>query len=105
MSRIALLRLYKNDLYIKRTLIKTIAWASISTMVAFFTAYLMSSDLSLGIKLSIPGFIATLILYFFHESTWQRVGFGLPSKRQQLESIKKEIKPSLSKHGSKISRT
>lgn len=61
---------------VKRSILKTISWRVIGTLDTIFIAYIITGTFNQAI--SIGGFelITKMILYFFHERSWNKIQWG-----------------------------
>lgn len=99
-----LLKVLKKDPLIKRNVIKTISWRIVGSVDTVILGWIITGQFSLGAKIGLTELLTKMILYYAHERAWQKVNFGLPSKRRQTQLLQKEIKPNLFKQTSKITR-
>ena len=56
----------------KKTLIKTIIWRTIATLITLITAYIVTGDTTLAVSVGSLDFIAKTIGYYIYERLWQR---------------------------------
>ena len=56
----------------KDTLIKTVVWRIIATLITFLTAYIVTGNTTLAISVGSLDFIAKTIGYYIYERLWQR---------------------------------
>ncbi len=61
---------------VKRSLIKTISWRIVGTLDTVLIAYIITGTFNHAI--SIGGFelITKMVLYFFHERSWNKIQWG-----------------------------
>ncbi|SMO86251.1 Uncharacterized membrane protein [Saccharicrinis carchari] len=59
-----------------RTLLKTISWRLTGTMDTFLISYLITGKVGLALSISGVEVFTKMILYYFHERTWNRVKYG-----------------------------
>ena len=61
---------------VKRSILKTISWRVVGTLDTVFIAYIITGTFNQAI--SIGGFelITKMILYFFHERSWNKIQWG-----------------------------
>jgi adenylyl-sulfate kinase len=100
-----LLKVLKKDPLIKRNVIKTISWRIVGSVDTVILGWLITGQFSLGAKIGLTELLTKMLLYYIHERAWQKVNFGLPSKRRQTQLLQKEIKPNLFKQTGKITRS
>jgi uncharacterized membrane protein len=60
----------------KRSLIKTISWRVIATVVTLLFSYLWLGEWTSAIALAMSANIAKGLLYYGHERLWNRLKFG-----------------------------
>ena len=61
---------------IKRSLVKTISWRIIGTIATVLISWLITGTLALAFSIGIIELISKLILYYFHERTWNKIKWG-----------------------------
>ena len=61
---------------VKRSIMKTISWRVIGTLDTFLIAFIVTGTFNHAV--SIGGFelITKMILYFFHERSWNKIQWG-----------------------------
>lgn len=64
---------YENN---KRSIVKTISWRSLATLTTAIIVYLFTGKLILAISIGSIEAIVKIVLYFFHERTWNRINYG-----------------------------
>jgi adenylylsulfate kinase len=99
------LKLYKIDPLIKRNILKTISWRIIGSVDTVFIGWLITGNLSFGVKIGGTELITKMLLYYGHERIWQGIKTGLPSRKQQNKLVKQENKPYLFKQQGNITRS
>ncbi|WCT11882.1 adenylyl-sulfate kinase [Mucilaginibacter jinjuensis] len=99
-----LLKVLKKDPLIKRNVIKTVSWRIVGSVDTVILGWLITGQFSLGAKIGLTELLTKMLLYYAHERAWQKIKFGLPSKRRQTQILQKEIKPNLFKQTGKITR-
>jgi len=98
------LKLYKLDPLIKRNVLKTISWRFIGSIDTAILGWLITGNLSFGVKIGATEMLTKMLLYYGHERLWQGIKLGIPSKHQQNKLIKKQNKPHLFKQVGSITR-
>ena len=58
----------------KRSVIKSITWRIICIVVSVLTAYILTSRLDIAAAIGTVYNVITMILYYFHERLWNRIG-------------------------------
>ena len=66
----------------KRTLMKTIIWRVIATTVTTLMAYAWFREWTSSISMAIAANALKTLLYYLHERTWDRIGFGRKKVRE-----------------------
>src|SRR5476649_1422001 len=99
-----ILKLYKLDPLIKRNVLKTISWRIIGSIDTVILGWLITGNLSFGIKIGGTELLTKMLLYYGHERIWQSFKLGLPSRHQQNKLIESQNKPHLFKQTGKITR-
>ena len=61
---------------IKRSLVKTISWRIIGTIATVIISWLITGTLALAFSIGIIELISKLVLYYFHERTWNKIKWG-----------------------------
>lgn len=59
-----------------RTLLKTISWRLTGTIDTFLISYLITGKIALALSISGVEVFTKMILYYFHERTWNKVKYG-----------------------------
>ncbi len=71
----------------KRHLAKTISWRMVGSITTMLLAWFISGNPFAGIKIGLAETVTKMLLYYFHERTWYKIGFGLDRRR----SIENEV--------------
>jgi uncharacterized membrane protein len=98
------LKLYKLDPLIKRNILKTISWRIIGSIDTVILGWLITGNLSFGVKIGGTELLTKMLLYYGHERLWQGIKLGMPSRHQQNKLVKRENRPNLFKQTWKITR-
>jgi len=98
------LKLYKLDPLIKRNILKTISWRIIGSIDTVILGWLITGNLSFGVKIGATELLTKMLLYYGHERLWQGIKIGLPSRHHQNKLVKRENRPNLFKQTGKITR-
>jgi uncharacterized membrane protein len=61
---------------VKRSLVKTISWRIIGTIATVIISWLITGTLALAFSIGIIELISKLVLYYFHERTWNKIKWG-----------------------------
>ena len=67
-----------------RTIMKTVSWRFIATLITFTVAWIVTGELTFAAEIGIADTLIKLGAYYFHERTWMRVAFGT-LKRPEYE--------------------
>ena len=59
-----------------RTIMKTLSWRFIATLITFSIAWIATGKLTVALEIGIADTLIKLGAYYFHERTWIRVRFG-----------------------------
>jgi len=59
-----------------RSLVKTVSWRLIVLTTAFLISWIITSDLILSVQISITLNLFNMVLYYIHERTWNKIGWG-----------------------------
>ena len=59
-----------------RSLVKTVSWRIIALTTAFLIPWIITSDLILSVQISITLNLFNMVLYYIHERTWNKIGWG-----------------------------
>jgi adenylylsulfate kinase len=97
-------KLYKLDPLIERNILKTISWRIIGSIDTAILGWLITGNLSFGIKIGGAELLTKMLLYYGHERVWQNFKLGLPSRSLQNKLVKSQNKPHLFKQIGKVVR-
>lgn len=67
----------KTNLSHKRHIAKAFTWRAIASCSTFLIGWVLTGDMTLGIKFGIADVIIKLILYYGHERLWYKSDFGV----------------------------
>ena len=98
------LKLFEKDPTVKRHLLKTVSWRIVGSIDTVLLGWLVTGQINTGAKIGGLELITKMLLYFFHERAWHRVHFGIPTRSNRAEKVKKENASNLFLQSSKISR-
>ena len=59
-----------------RSIVKTMSWRIIATLVTFLVAYLITKEAVLAISIGLGDAILKIGVYYSHERLWNRISFG-----------------------------
>jgi len=66
----------KSDEKLKRSLAKTISWRIVGTIDTVLISWLITGTLVLAFSIGAIELVSKMILYFFHERTWNTIKWG-----------------------------
>ena len=61
---------------LKRSLLKTISWRVIGSLDTVVIAYLITNEVNDALTIGGIELISKMVLYFFHERTWNTIPWG-----------------------------
>ncbi len=67
----------------KRSIVKTITWRFIATVVTFTIVYLFTKELVLSVGIGLVDVVVKTIAYYSHERVWDRIYFGREKKAKE----------------------
>lgn len=59
-----------------RSIAKAISWRVIGTLDTLLISFLLTGEISLAASIASIDFVTKMILYFFHERIWNKIGWG-----------------------------
>ncbi|WP_422083680.1 DUF2061 domain-containing protein [Ulvibacterium sp.] len=59
-----------------RSIAKAISWRIIGTLDTLLVSYLLTGKVVLAASIASIDFVTKMVLYFFHERIWNRIGWG-----------------------------
>ena len=60
-----------------RSVIKSITWRVVASLATLFTAYFLTSDISIAFSIGLIDVISKFILYYVHERAWSNILWGM----------------------------
>ncbi len=66
----------KSEEKLKRSLAKTISWRVIGTLVTVLISWIITGTLALAFSIGAVELVSKMVLYFFHERTWNNIKWG-----------------------------
>ncbi len=66
----------KQEENIKRSIAKTVSWRIVGTLATVVISWLITGTLALAFSIGAIELISKMVLYFFHERTWNRIKWG-----------------------------
>lgn len=61
---------------VTRSVTKSLSWRVIASLTTFLLVFLLTGKIEAALSISALEIILKMLLYFFHERLWQRIGFG-----------------------------
>ena len=61
----------------KRSIAKSIIWRLICIIVSILTSYFLTAKWDVAVAIGSIYNVITMILYYFHERTWNRIKWGI----------------------------
>lgn len=61
----------------RRSLLKATSWRVTSTIITFFTSWLITGNLEAALSIGGIEFFSKFLLYYFHERAWGKIKIGL----------------------------
>jgi len=61
---------------IKRSIVKTISWRLVGTLATVTISYVITGTLALAFSIGGIELVSKMVLYFFHERTWNNIKWG-----------------------------
>ena len=61
----------------KRSIAKSVVWRLICVIVSIITSFLLTAKWDVAVAIGSIYNIITMILYYFHERTWNRIKWGI----------------------------
>lgn len=66
-----------NLIYKYRHILKTFSWRIVGTLDTTLLAWIISGDLSIGLKIGGVEVLSKMVLYYLHERVWHKYNFGI----------------------------
>lgn len=71
----------------KRHLAKTITWRMVGTLDTIILSWVITGNPFTGLKIGLAEVVTKMVLYYFHERIWVKVGIGDSRKRHIIKTI------------------
>lgn len=65
----------------KRHIAKTVTWRLVGTIDTMILAWVISGDPLIGLKVGFSEVATKMLLYYFHERVWYKIGYGLTQRK------------------------
>lgn len=59
-----------------RSIAKAISWRVIGTLDTLLISYLLTGEVAIAASIASVDFVTKMVLYFFHERAWNKIGWG-----------------------------
>ena len=56
-----------------KSLLKTLSWRAVATIITMIIAYFIVGDLSVALSIGAFDVIIKMVAYYFHERAWSRI--------------------------------
>jgi adenylylsulfate kinase len=99
-----ILKKLDKDPTVKRHLLKTVSWRIIGSIDTVLLGWLITGKLETGAKIGGFELLTKMTLYFIHERVWERIKFGIPTRRKKAEKVIAENAANLFEQQSIIAR-
>ena len=64
----------------KRSIVKSVLWRVICIVVSIVTSFFLTGNLDIAVAIGTVYNAITMVLYYFHERLWDKIGWGTKSK-------------------------
>ena len=64
-----------------RSVLKAISWRIIGTLDTMALGWVITGDLTVGLKIGALELVTKFVLYYFHERIWSKSKFGTTKKK------------------------
>ena len=61
---------------IKRSIVKTLSWRIIGTIDTVLISWLITGTIALALSIGTLELVSKMVLFFFHERTWNKIKWG-----------------------------
>ncbi|CAA6803998.1 MAG: Conserved hypothetical protein probably involved in assimilatory sulfate reduction [uncultured Sulfurovum sp.] len=59
-----------------RSIVKTISWRTVGTLDTVIISYFITGNLKMAAAIGSIELFTKMVLYYFHERTWNKINFG-----------------------------
>jgi uncharacterized membrane protein len=59
-----------------RSVVKSVSWRTIGTIDTFLISWIVTGELNFALTIGGVEVFTKMVLYYFHERAWNRIGFG-----------------------------
>jgi len=60
-----------------RSILKTLSWRIVGTLDTMFLGWIITSDLTVGLKIGALELVTKFVLYYLHERVWLKSKYGI----------------------------
>jgi uncharacterized membrane protein len=64
-----------------RSILKALSWRIVGTLDTMALGWVITGDLTVGLKIGALELVTKFVLYYFHERIWTKAGFGTKKKK------------------------
>ena len=75
------------DVSYKRHLAKTITWRAVGTLDTILLSWIITGNPFTGLKIGVSEVVTKMILYYFHERIWSKIGIEESHKRHLFKTV------------------
>lgn len=75
------------DTSYKRHVAKTFTWRVVGTLDTFVLSWIITGNPFIGLKIGLSEVITKMVLYYFHERIWFKIGITESRKRHLFKTI------------------
>ena len=60
-----------------RTILKTVSWRIVGTLDTMTLGWIITGDVTVGLKIGALELVTKFVLYYFHERIWLKSKYGI----------------------------
>jgi len=64
-----------------RSILKALSWRIVGTLDTMALGWVITGDLTVGLKIGALELVTKFVLYYFHERVWTKASFGTKKKK------------------------
>ena len=64
-----------------RSILKALSWRIVGTLDTMALGWVITGDLTVGLKIGALELVTKFVLYYFHERIWTKARFGTKKKK------------------------
>ncbi len=76
-----------------RSIIKTISWRFLATLITMSIIFIFTKRLALSLGVGLVEIVSKVIFYYLHERTWSKIAWGKPKHPLEDLNVKRELTP------------